>query len=85
VSPWGVGGSIHPPDVYTHRVTPRYFIAAFAQFAETPGHRNEESANSCLEKEGLQATLNARLIPSRREREAHTICKGCTVSNPSLL
>lgn len=71
-----MGGSIHPPGVYTYRVTPRYFIVAFAQFAETPGHRNEESANSCLEKEGLQATpnANARLIPLRRGGEAPVPC-----------
>lgn len=46
-----------PTRVYIRRVTPRYFIATFVQFAETLGRRNEESANSCLEKEGLQATL----------------------------
>ncbi|KAL0118549.1 hypothetical protein PUN28_009307 [Cardiocondyla obscurior] len=70
VSPRQVGGSIHPPGVYTHRVTPRYFIAAFAQFAETPGHRNEESANSCLEKEGLPGyseRKRARLHPATGE------------------
>lgn len=55
--------------MYIRRVTPRCFIATFAQFAETPGHRNEESANSCLEKEGETAgysRLRYHLTPCKR-------------------